>query len=192
MSGPFPAGEDSDAELMARIAAGERAAFRVLMARHLPFVHRLAIRVVGNAADAEDVVQEAFLRVWRRADRFQPTAAPFSAWLNRVVVNLCLDRLRKPTPLPLEAAPELGDPAPDGFALLAAADQGKMVSAAILDLPERQRLALMLCYYEGHSNAEAAQLLSVTVSAVESLLIRARRTLRDRLQPLAPAQGGLS
>ncbi|CAK0766637.1 RNA polymerase sigma-70 factor, ECF subfamily [uncultured Gammaproteobacteria bacterium] len=190
MNDPFPKGEDSDADLMARIACGEREAFRTLMDRHLPFVYRLAARVVGNLADAEDVAQEAFLRVWRHADRFQPTAAPFTAWLNRVVVNLCLDRLRKPMPLPLEAAPEADDPAPDGLARLVATDQRKLIAAAVAALPERQRVALVLCYYEEHSNAEAARMLSVTVSALESLLIRARRTLRDRLKMLAPAQGG--
>ena len=103
--------DDSDEALMARVARGDERAFRVLARRHVPAMLGLARRILGNAADAEDVAQEAMLRVWTHAPRWQPLAA-LRTWLTRVVVNLCLDRKRRAPWVALEAAGEIVDPAP--------------------------------------------------------------------------------
>jgi RNA polymerase sigma-70 factor (ECF subfamily) len=169
--------EQSDEALMARIAAGDRAAFRVLAERHFGPVIALAGHVLGNRSDAEDVAQEAMLRVWVNAPRWKPVAK-FRTWLTRVVINLCLDRRRRAAWLPLETAGEPADPAPGAEARLEAADSERRLAAAIGQLPERQRAALALTYGEGLSNAETADILDTSVSAVETLLSRAKATLR--------------
>ena len=86
---------ESDEALMAKIAEGDRGAFHALTRRHLPRILRVAARVLGNAGDAEDVAQEAFLRVWSHADRWDPEKARVTTWLHRIVVNLCIDRRRR-------------------------------------------------------------------------------------------------
>ena len=130
------------------------------------------------------MVQEAMLRVWTNAPRWQPLAA-LKTWLTRVVVNLCLDRKRRPQPVELEAAGEMADSGESGFELVQHSEQGKRVAAAMAKLPERQRAALALCYYEEMGNIEAAKALDISVGALESLLVRGRRALRDSLGDLA-------
>jgi RNA polymerase sigma-70 factor (ECF subfamily) len=172
--------DDSDEALMARIARGDEPAFRQLARRHLASVIALARHITGNAADAEDVAQDAMLRVWMHAPRWQPLAS-FRSWLTRVVVNLCLDRKRRAPWVPLDAAGEVPDPAPDAAARLQAAEADRLVAAAIAALPERQRAAIVLSYREGLSNADAAAILDTSVSALETLLVRAKQSLRRRL-----------
>jgi RNA polymerase sigma-70 factor (ECF subfamily) len=172
--------EQSDEALMARIAAGDRAAFRVLAGRHLGSIIALAAHVLGNPSDAEDVAQEAMLRVWIIAPRWKP-AARFRTWLTRIVVNLCLDRRRRAAWLPLESAGDPADPAPGAEIQLGAADAEQRLASAIRQLPERQRAAVALTYSEGLSNAETADILDTSVSAVETLLSRAKTTLRRAL-----------
>src|SRR4029079_15737813 len=149
--------EHSDEALMAQIAAGDRAAFRLLAQRHIGSVIALAAHVLGNRSDAEDVAQDAMLRVWVNAPRWKPVAR-FRTWLTRVVVNLCLDRRRRPAWLPLEAAGEPADPAPDAEAKFEAANFEQRLAAAVMRLPERQRAAIALTYSEGLSNAETADI----------------------------------
>jgi RNA polymerase sigma-70 factor (ECF subfamily) len=180
----------SDDELMRLAGGGDEKAFSALVARHLGRAGKLAARVVGNAAEAEDIVQEAFLRVWLKAPEWQPQAsggAQFSTWFYRVLMNLCIDRKRRPGTAPLEAAGEIADPKPTAVDEIAAKERRKRVASAVAELPERQRAALALCHYEGMSNIEAAAILELSVGAVESLLVRARRHLRDSLADLAPA-----
>jgi RNA polymerase sigma-70 factor (ECF subfamily) len=169
--------EQSDEALMARVAAGDRMAFRVLAERHLGSVIALAAHILGNRSDAEDVAQDAMLRVWVNAPRWKPVAR-FRTWLTRIVVNLCLDRRRRPTWAPLAAAGDPADPAPDAQAHLQAANIERRLAAAINQLPERQRAAITLTYSEGLSNAETADILDTSVSALETLLSRAKATLR--------------
>ncbi len=168
-----------DHDLMARVARGDQQAFRVLARRHAGAAHRLARRIVGNDALAEDIVQDALLRVWINAARWRPQAA-FRTWLYRVVVNLCLNARRRPADLPLAAA---GDPAgqDDTAAALERRERDRAVAAAIEALPARQRAAIVLTYQEGLSNAEAAAVLDASVSGLEALLVRAKRTLRAAL-----------
>jgi RNA polymerase sigma-70 factor, ECF subfamily len=188
--------DEPDDALMARAGRGDKAAFAVLVRRHLPRATAVAQRIVGNRSDAEEVVQEAFLRCWQKAPDWQPASglpgekpatarAQFATWLYRVLTNLCLDRRRRPQPVELEAAGEIADTRDDGFAETARGEIGRRVEGAMAKLPERQRAALALCYYEGLGNIEAAAALDISIGALESLLVRARRTLRETLGDLA-------
>jgi len=172
--------DDSDEALMARVARGDEPAYRQLARRHLPVAVALARRILGNSADAEDVAQEALLRVWVHAPRWQPLAL-FRTWFRRVVVNLCLDRKRRVPWVDLEAAGELVDPAANASEQIERSERDKLVQAAIAELPARQRTAIALTYGEGLSNAEVADMLDTTVSAVETLLVRGKQNLRVAL-----------
>lgn len=174
-----------DADLMRDIAGGDERAFRRLVRRHLAGAARLAQRVLGNAAAAEDVAQEAFIRVWKHASNFEDPAARgarFSTWLYRIVVNLCIDEKRKRSGTALEDIPEPADETPDAEGGLQQREQSARVRAALDALPERQRTALVLSFYEDYSNKEAAALMGIGLKALESLLVRARKTLREQLQ----------
>jgi RNA polymerase sigma-70 factor, ECF subfamily len=175
--------DDSDEALMARIARGDEAAFRVLAGRHLPAMLGLARRILGNAADAEDVAQEAMLRVWTHAPRWQPLAA-FRTWLTRVTVNLCLDRKRRAPWVALEAAGDIVDPALGASEKAERDERERQVAAAIGELPARQRAAIVLTYGDGMSNAQVAEVLGTSVSAVETLLVRGKQNLRRALDKL--------
>jgi len=175
--------DDSDEALMARVAKGDQRAYRTLAGRHLPAMLGLARRVLGNAADAEDVVQEAMLRVWTHAPRWQPLAA-FRTWLTRIVVNLCLDRKRKAAWVALEAAGDIVDATPDAAEQSETDERDRLVADAIEELPARQRTAIVLTYNEGLSNAQVAEVLDTTVSAVETLLVRGKQNLRRALGDL--------
>jgi RNA polymerase sigma-70 factor (ECF subfamily) len=176
--------QDLDEALIVRIAQGDAEAFRKLMSRHMQRSMRLAVRISGNASDAEEVVQEAFLRLWTKADTWQPGRGKFTTWFFRILVNLCLDRKRRPAPLPLEVAGDPPDPGRSATAKIYQDEVGREVARAIGELPDRQRVALVLCYYEELSNLEAAQALQISVSALEALLVRARRTLKNKLASL--------
>ncbi len=175
--------DDSDEALMAMVAGGDQRAFRELSRRHVPVMLGVARRILGSAAEAEDVVQEAMLRVWTHAPRWQPLAL-FRTWLSRVVVNLCLDRKRKAPWVELDTAGELADPAPLAGEAAEAAERERLLGAAIAELPERQRAAIVLSYTEGMSNAQVAEILDTTVSAVETLLVRGKQNLRRALADL--------
>jgi RNA polymerase sigma-70 factor (ECF subfamily) len=172
--------DDSDEALMARVARGDELAFRQLSRRHVPAMLGLARRILGNAADAEDVAQEAMLRVWTHAPRWQPLAA-FRTWLTRITVNLCLDRKRRAPWVALEAAGEIVDPAPGAGEKAEHDEREQLVQAAIAELPARQRTAIMLTYGDGMSNAQVADVLDTSVSAVETLLVRGKQNLRRAL-----------
>lgn len=178
---------DPDAALIARIGGGDEAAFRAFVSARLPRVHALAWRMLRDTALAEDVAQEAFLRVWRHAGDWRPGPARFDTWLHRVVLNLCTDRLRRlardrPEPEP----PDRADPAPDPEARLADADRAARLRAALDRLPRRQKEALMLQTYGDLPQSEIAASLRISVAALESLLSRARRTLRTLLVETDP------
>jgi RNA polymerase sigma-70 factor (ECF subfamily) len=179
--GSFLAMDDqTDEALMARVAGGDRAAFNALARRHAGAVIRLAAHILRNRSDAEDVAQDALLRVWTNAPRWKPVAK-FRTWLTRIVVNLCLDRKRRAPLLPLDVAGELADPQPDAVAQIETNQDEQRLAAAIAGLPPRQRAAIALSYGEGLSNAEAADILDTSVSAVETLLVRAKANLRSAL-----------
>jgi RNA polymerase sigma-70 factor (ECF subfamily) len=175
--------DDSDEVLMARVARGDEPAYRVLTRRHLPAMLGLARRILGNAADAEDVAQEAMLRVWIHAPRWQPLAA-FRTWFTRVVVNLCLDRKRRRSWVAIDAAGEIVDPTPGVTEQVEQNEREQQLAAAIAELPARQRSAIVLTYSEGMSNTQVAEILDTSVSAVETLLMRGKQNLRARLSQI--------
>lgn len=167
--------------LMARVAGGDALAFRQLADRHTPLVHALAWRLLGDAAEAEDVVQEAFVKLWVNAKGWTPTGGGLGGWLRRVTTNACLDRLRRRRFVNDGAVPEQADETPPADAMIDAERRRIAVAAAIRALPDRQRAAIVLTYHEGVSNAEAAAILGMGVKALESLLVRARQALTRTL-----------
>lgn len=179
----------SDEALMAAIGQGDQRAFARLVERHSRRATALAARITLNRSDAEEVVQEAFLRAWVKAPAWRPQAgagdALFATWFRRVLVNLCIDRRRRPVGEELDRLPEMADDGPSAADLVAERQTQRRVAAAVALLPERQRAALVLCHFEGVSNIEAAAILGVSVGAVESLLVRARRALKASLADLA-------
>jgi RNA polymerase sigma-70 factor (ECF subfamily) len=176
---------DPDDELVRRAGQGDAAALQALVARKLRRVLSLAERMLGDAAEAEDVAQETFYRVWRQAPRWRPGAARFDTWLHRVTLNLCYDRLRRRRERPMAEPPDMADPGPWPDRGLHAADVGRRVRDALQALPLRQREAIVLCHYQEMGNIEAAGVMGVTVEALESLLSRGRRALRDALADLS-------
>lgn len=156
-------------------------AYSELVARHLNWGLGFAERLTGSRADAEEIMQEAFLRVWTTASRWRTEGARFTTWFYRVVMNLCIDRKRKKVPEPLGTADDPADPAPGADRKVFENERNLTVARALTGLPARQRAAIALCYFQGLSNREAAEVLSVSVKAVESLLTRGRKTMYTRL-----------
>lgn len=169
--------------LMRRYAAGDAGAAAALIAAHAPRVLSLARRMLGEAAEAEDVAQEAMLRLWRAAPDWRAGEAGVGAWLRRVAANLCLDRLRRRRESPAAEPPDRPDERPAALDRLAQDERATALRAALADLPERQRLAIVLRHFEERPNPEIAAILGTSVEAVESLLARGRRELAARLIP---------
>ena len=174
-------GDETDEALMVRIAAGDRTAARLLMQRRLPRITGLAYRMLNDAAAAEDVAQETFIRVWNAASRWKPGRAQVSTWMSRIAINLCHDRRRRNREVLPETLPERIDPAPGQEQALERTETESRVAEAMVQLPERQRQAIELVHFQEMSNLEAAGILSVSVDALESLLARGRRNLRSIL-----------
>lgn len=171
--------------LIRKAARGERAAAEALVRAVSPRLWRVAWRLSGGQRQlAEDAVQDALMQMWTQLPRWRTGEARLETWLHRVVTHRCFDRLRKlgrfvgedeaPEPVDLSPAPDAG---------LLAADTAAAVDAALAALPDRQRAAIILVHFEEMSGAEASQALGVSVEALESLLARARRSLRQRLAP---------
>ena len=181
----------SDGALMVLFANGDPGAARVLTARLLPRALGHAARVLGDRAEAEDVAQEAMMRLWRAAtDWRQDGGAEPATWLYRVVANLCIDRLRRGGRLDPLGDPDLAaDGAPGVVARMVQADRMAALDAALASLPERQRQAVVLRHIEGLSNPEIAAILDVGVEAVESLTARGKRALAAALADRKEALG---
>ncbi|MBT7612572.1 MAG: RNA polymerase sigma factor [Rhodospirillaceae bacterium] len=173
-----------DDRLMVMIGSEDRDAFGVLAARHLARCIAIAYRTLGDRQDAEDISHDAMLRVWRHAPKWKTGGAQFTTWLYRVVVNLCIDRTRRVKPTAGEVPEDLSDGKPDAADTLESNQTADQVREAVMALPDRQKEALVLCFFEGVSNAEAAEILEVSVGALEQLLVRARRSLRVTLAGL--------
>ena len=181
---PLAESDDPDDELLSRLGRGEPQAARELVARKLPRVLALAQRLLGQRAEAEEVAQESFLRAWKQAPSWRRGEARFDTWLHRVVLNLCNDRLRSPRRRHEQATdelPEAADPAATPEQHYADRRMSQRVATALAALPPRQREAIVLFHYQELSQADAAALMGVSVDALESLLARARRSLRAQL-----------
>ncbi|WP_071673584.1 RNA polymerase sigma factor [Nioella nitratireducens] len=179
-----------DDALMVLFANGEPAAARILTARLLPRVLNHAARVLGDRAEAEDVAQDAMLRLWKAAKTWTAGGAKPSTWLYRVTANLAVDRLRRAgRAVGLDDTDEPEDDAPDAEARLVEAGRMAALDAALARLPERQRQAVVLRHIEGVSNPEIADALEISVEAVESLTARGKRALAKALAGQKEALG---
>jgi RNA polymerase sigma-70 factor, ECF subfamily len=183
---PFPRHGSDEIEdettLLARVSAGEAQSFRALVDRHLPTVLAIARRMLRDDAEAEDVAQETMLRLWRNAASLELGEGGVRPWLRRVASNLCIDRVRARRNITLgEEVPEESEPATQ-VAHLAERELSVRVDTALKTLPDRQRLALTLFHYEGMSQIEVGEVMGISDEAVESLLARARRTLKTELK----------
>ncbi|TPK88416.1 RNA polymerase sigma factor [Mesorhizobium sp. B2-4-12] len=168
---------DPDEELVRRVGAGDPAAVRTLVARKLPRILSLAARMLGDAAEAEDVAQETFVRIWRHASSWRRGGARFDTWIHRVTLNLCYDRLRRRREWVTDDLPDVADPAP----LPDSREETHRVEHALQAIAPRQREAIILVYYQEMSNIEAAATLEISIDALESLLSRGRRALQTIL-----------
>lgn len=182
---PTPSAEiigfaQTDADLMRKIAAGGEKAFRALTERHAKRVFALLWRLCGDRSDAEDLTQETFLRVWKNADRWTPDAR-LETWLYRIAYNLFIDSRRREKPRTTVLDDDLRSDADTPEQALMRRNDAERVKRALDSLPDRQREALALCYYQGLTAKEAAEILSVTQGALESLLFRARQTMKEIL-----------
>ena len=173
--------ELSDEQLMSRICKRDQQAFTCLLGRHLDAVHASVYRLTGSRADADDLAQETFLRVWRKALSFKPGRVKLATWLHRIAHNLCVDEFRKRRPEVDLSLEELRDDAADQAAQLEGQQNVQRLNTALQALPESQRSALVLCQIQGFSNLEAAAITGISVRALESLLARARRRLKTEL-----------
>lgn len=174
----------SDETLLVLYANGDRDAARHLVGRLAPRVLAYAMRILGDRAEAEDIAQEALLRLWKFAPDWRPGEAQITTWLYRVVSNLATDRLRhrqRRRAAPLEDAPDVADAAPGVVAGLIEADRMVALQAGLNNLPERQRQAVVLRHLEGLSNPEIAEIMEIGVEAVESLTARGKRALSAAL-----------
>ena len=178
---PREAADSGDDALMARIAARDGDAFREIVALHAARPHRIAWRMLSDAVEAEDVAQEAMMRLWEHAGRWQAGGPGVAAWLGRVASNLCLDRLRRRKFASNDAVPERADEAPLADAAIEEDQLRARTVAAVQALPDRQRAAIVLTYYEDMANAAAADVLDMNIKAFESLLLRARAALKASL-----------
>lgn len=170
---------------MERIAGGDKPAFQQLTVRHLPRAHAIARRMLLSPEDAEEAVQDAFSKLWVHAARFDPGKAAFSTWFYRILSNACLNMARVKLPAfdPIgELAESLADNATEHDNALAALQEAERIRQAVASLPERQRMAVVLCYFEDMTNPEAAAIMGLHIKALEGLLARARKKLKQYLE----------
>ncbi len=175
--------QESDESLMQRISGGDHRAFASLVRKHTNRFFSLAYRTLGQYEEAEDVVQEAFLKLWHDPQKWNPSKnTRFTTWFYRVVLNMCIDRQRKASFVsPLNMPDLLPDSTEKQDEKVIREQKERALEQAIQALPLKQKNALNLCFYEGVSNKEAADIMGVGVKALESLLMRAKAGLKDRL-----------
>ncbi len=166
---------------MERVKARDQAAFNRLLSRHLSAIHGYVMRITHSHADADELAQETFLRVWERAASYRPGKVRFSTWLHRIAHNLCMDEFRRKHPESLEDPDVLAGQQPAPERILANRQRVDRLDQALAALPVSQRSALLLTEVQGFSSQQVADIMNLGVRAVESLLARARRRLREQL-----------
>ena len=169
--------DESDEDLLMRYAAGDQAAARVLTRRLTPRVYAHACRMLGIPAEAEDVTQDALMRLWRIAPDWRRGEARVTTWLYRVVANLCTDRYRRATGVALDTVPEPEDDAASADEQIQQRSRAAALQAALNRLPDRQKQAVILRHIEGLANPEIAEIMEISTEAVESLTARGKRAL---------------
>lgn len=173
----------SDEKLLLRIQEGDHSAFATLVERHSTKYYALSYRYLLNCEEAEDMVQEAFLKLWERPDKWQANkGAKFTTWFYRIVVNMCLDKKKKQTTLPITAPEELHDPSQNQEKRTLQDEQQALLQHSITQLPKKQKTALILCIYESLSQKEAAAIMKTSEQAIQSLLVRAKKTLKQHMK----------
>jgi RNA polymerase sigma factor (sigma-70 family) len=182
---------ERDDALMARLSARDSAALREVIGFYGHRAHRIAWRMLGDGAEAEDVAQEAMLKLWQLAGEWRAGGQGIAPWLARIVANLCIDRMRRIRPATGVELPERIDEAPLADEQFDEERIRELTQAALLALPDRQRAAVVLTYWQECSNQQAATALDMNIKAFESLLLRARKTLRMELaaRGLVDAEG---
>ncbi len=172
----------SSEELMARTAKGDEFSFEILVRKHQSSVLNLIYRYIGDKTQARDLAQEVFLRVWRAADRYEPKAK-FTTWIYSITVNVCLNELKSVKGAKFVQSEIVGEErksdSPENFLL--AQERSRQISEALQSLPENQRMALILKRYDNLPYTEIAKIMKCSVSAVESLLVRAKRNLQEKI-----------
>ena len=172
-----------DEELIRRITSGDRMAFHTLAGRYMKIVHAAVYRMHPFSSEAEDLVQETWLRVWSKAGTYREDGgASVSTWIYRIASNLCIDHKRRGKPTSDIELHEIADTTDSAEKKMQDRQTQKLVKDALASLPARQRMALVLTYYQGLSNAEAAESMETSVKSIEGLLVRARKTLQVRLK----------
>lgn len=182
MKAPLASIEDSDESLMRQIRSGSHQAFAILVRRHTDRFFAAAFRMTGNAGEAEDMVQDAFLKIWQKPDLWKDDkGAKFTTWFYRILSNQNIDRLRKTQKMVSDNSilPFIADGRENPEGMTAQNEEQGRIERALSALPERQKTAINLCYYEGLSNAEAADVMGVKLKALESLLMRAKAGLKE-------------
>jgi|TARA_R110002124_G_scaffold287256_1_gene471938 RNA polymerase sigma-70 factor (ECF subfamily) len=177
-----PSEIEKDAALMLEVANGNATASRLVAELYLDGPFRLALRILGDSSLAEDMAQEAFIKLWKQAPKWQ-AKAQIKTWLHRVTHNLCVDYLRKQKRYSDDEMPEMEDTRPGVLELKEQQQLGDKVTEALQKLPARQRIAISLVHFEEYGNIEAAAIMEISVDALESLLARGRRKLKELLQP---------
>jgi RNA polymerase sigma-70 factor (ECF subfamily) len=173
----------ADEALMALVLQKDQAAFAELVTRHSSRFYALAYRTLFDKVAAEDAVQEAFVKLWRQPQQWRgdEQAVKFTTWFYRVVVNLCLDINKKKTPFALADGFDVEDDDSNIETQLQQQQQQSLLDSAIAGLPEHQRTAINLCFYEKLSNQQAAEVMGLSLKALQSLLIRAKTALKQRV-----------
>ncbi|WP_374652510.1 sigma-70 family RNA polymerase sigma factor [Dongia sp.] len=178
-----PAGNGmSDEDLLDLMREGDEHAYRLLVTRHVYRAQRLAMRLVGDAAAAEDIVQDVFLQIWIKREQWRRTQAKFTSWMFRVVYNRCMDLRRKRRDVGLDGVEEPADDQADAVTRIYRSHVMRKLRDAMALLPGSQYVALFLNYHEGYSSKDTAVAMGISVQAVESLLKRGRQNLRDQLK----------
>ena len=176
--------DPSDEALMAAVSARQHHAFRILMGRHMQRAIRVAQRIVRDPTEADDIGQEAFLRVWSHAASFDPDIARFTTWLYRIVLNLAFDRKPRRPLVPIDEAADVRSDDPEPVERVIADEERRILEQAMAGLSERQRGAIALFHMEGLSGVDAAQAMNLSAKAFESLLGRARAALKENVQKI--------
>lgn len=180
---PYNIAENSDEQLIELITEGNHTAFTELVTRYTNKFYSVSYRILGNKDDAEDMVQDAFLKIWNEPDLWDKNQkTKFTTWFYRVLINQCLDYKRKKSYRNHDEFEESKKGNRSTGKIMEQLSTSELVNRCILELPEKQQLALNLCYYENMTRAEAGEIMDLTPKGVQSLVTRAKDKLKQKLK----------